>query len=194
MENPPDDLTPVEKNKNCTQMSRDINKKREDFLSWTEYFMATAFLAAKRSKDPCSQVGACIVNDDKKIVGIGYNGMPTGCSDDDFPWTKKEKHLYVCHAEMNAIVNKNSADIKNCTIYVVLFPCDQCAKIIIQSGLREVVYLSDKHESKETTQAAKRMFDSARITYRQHIPQNRKIEIDFEEINWDATVQRAPSP
>lgn len=157
--------------------------------------MAAAFLAAKRSKDPVSQVGAVIVNNEHKVVGTGYNGMPTGCSDDEFPWSKSNdplnsKHLYgnliefislslisfylyqfvnefftVCHAEMNAVLNKNSADVKNCTIYVGLFPCNECAKIIIQSGIREVVYLSDKHAHKKETIASKKMFDAVGIKY-----------------------------
>uniref|UniRef100_A0A1B6KWY8 Probable deoxycytidylate deaminase n=1 Tax=Graphocephala atropunctata TaxID=36148 RepID=A0A1B6KWY8_9HEMI len=150
---------------------RDINCKRTDYLEWQEYFMSVAFLAAKRSKDPCSQVGACIVNKDLKIVGTGYNGMPTGCHDDLFPWAKEcdsrleTKYLYVCHAEMNAILNKNSADVRGCTIYVGLFPCNECAKIIIQSGITEVIYLSDKHAKKMETIAAKKMFDAAGIAY-----------------------------
>ncbi|XP_016075973.1 PREDICTED: deoxycytidylate deaminase isoform X2 [Miniopterus natalensis] len=113
-------------------------KKREDYLEWPEYFMAVAFLSAQRSKDPNSQVGACIVNAENKIVGIGYNGMPNGCSDDLLPWRRTAerkldtKYPYVCHAEMNAIMNKNSADLKGCAIYVALFPCNECAKLIIQ--------------------------------------------------------------
>ncbi|XP_045444936.1 deoxycytidylate deaminase isoform X2 [Pipistrellus kuhlii] len=113
-------------------------KKREDYLEWPEYFMAVAFLSAQRSKDPNSQVGACIVNAENKIVGIGYNGMPNGCSDDLLPWRRTAerkldtKYPYVCHAELNAIMNKNSADVKGCTIYVALFPCNECAKLIIQ--------------------------------------------------------------
>ncbi|XP_054262209.1 deoxycytidylate deaminase [Macrosteles quadrilineatus] len=179
---------------------RDINSKRKDYLEWQEYFMSVAFLAAKRSKDPCSQVGACIVNKDMKIVGTGYNGMPIGCSDDDFPWRKESdnafntKYLYVCHAEMNAILNKNSADVKGCTIYVGLFPCNECAKIIIQSGISEVVYLSDKHAHKVETKAAKRMFDAAGVKYTQYIPRNKKVVIDFSEINWNDQTQLPPTP
>uniref|UniRef100_A0A8C8SEI0 Deoxycytidylate deaminase n=1 Tax=Pelusios castaneus TaxID=367368 RepID=A0A8C8SEI0_9SAUR len=115
-------------------------KKREDYLEWPEYFMAVAFLSAQRSKDPNSQVGACIVNSENKIVGIGYNGMPNGCSDDLLPWTRTAqnkldtKYPYVCHAELNAIMNKNSADVKGCSMYVALFPCNECAKLIIQAG------------------------------------------------------------
>ncbi|XP_046394601.1 deoxycytidylate deaminase isoform X2 [Ischnura elegans] len=153
--------------------------------------MAMAFLAAKRSKDPVTQVGACIVNDENKIVGIGYNGMPIGCSDDEFPWSKGDKssidnkYLYVCHAEMNAILNKNTKDVKNCTIYVALFPCNECAKMITQSGIKEVVYLSDKYAHKVETIASKRMFDAVGIKYRQHIPQSPTVVIDFTEINWN---------
>uniref|UniRef100_A0A4W5NS29 dCMP deaminase n=1 Tax=Hucho hucho TaxID=62062 RepID=A0A4W5NS29_9TELE len=115
-------------------------KKREDYLEWPEYFMAVAFLSAQRSKDPSSQVGACIVNQENKIVGIGYNGMPNGCDDDLLPWSRSAddrldtKYPYVCHAELNAIMNKNSADVKGCSMYVALFPCNECAKLIIQAG------------------------------------------------------------
>eukprot|EP00063_Salmo_salar_P075723 XP_014050558.1 PREDICTED: deoxycytidylate deaminase-like isoform X2 [Salmo salar] len=115
-------------------------KKREDYLEWPEYFMAVAFLSAQRSKDPSSQVGACIVNQENKIVGIGYNGMPNGCDDDLLPWARSAddrldtKYPYVCHAELNAIMNKNSADVKGCSMYVALFPCNECAKLIIQAG------------------------------------------------------------
>lgn len=115
-------------------------KKRDDYLEWPEYFMAVAFLSAQRSKDPSSQVGACIVNTENKIVGIGYNGMPNGCSDDLLPWRRTAenkldtKYPYVCHAELNAIMNKNSADVKGCSMYVALFPCNECAKLIIQAG------------------------------------------------------------
>ncbi|KAK7870298.1 hypothetical protein R5R35_011806 [Gryllus longicercus] len=180
--------------------SRDVDKKREDYLEWTDYFMATAFLAAKRSKDPCSQVGACIVNQEKRIVGVGYNGMPFGCSDDEYPWKKastsrlETKYLYVCHAEMNAILNKNCSDVKNCTIYVALFPCNECAKLIIQSGISEVVYMSDKHSAKEETIAAKRMFDSAGIKYWQYVPKRKQITIDFTEIDWNRMTQLPPTP
>uniref|UniRef100_A0A3B3TSI0 dCMP deaminase n=1 Tax=Poecilia latipinna TaxID=48699 RepID=A0A3B3TSI0_9TELE len=115
-------------------------RKRDDYLEWPEYFMAVAFLSAQRSKDPSSQVGACIVNQENKIVGIGYNGMPNGCDDDLLPWSRSAddrlntKYPYVCHAELNAIMNKNSADVKGCTMYVALFPCNECAKLIIQAG------------------------------------------------------------
>ncbi|CAG4976362.1 unnamed protein product [Colias eurytheme] len=166
-----------------------MDQKREDYIEWTEYFMAMAFLAAKRSKDPHFQVGACVVNKENKIVGIGYNGMPIGCSDDQFPWGKNtpspldSKSLYVCHAEMNAILNKNSADVKDCTIYVGLFPCNECAKIIIQSGISEVVYLSHKGWDKPKYAASKIMFDAVGVKYWQYKPKNDKIEIRFTNIN-----------
>lgn len=159
--------------------------KRSSYLEWTEYFMATAFLAAQRSKDPSTQVGACIVNTERKIVGIGYNGFPRGCSDLEFPWQKnasdplQNKYLYVVHAEQNAIMNKNSATVNNCTMYVALFPCNECAKIIIQSGIREVVYMSDKHSHKLETIAAKRMFDATGVRYWQFVTDRHKIIVDF---------------
>lgn len=151
--------------------------------------MGIAFLAAQRSKDPATQVGACIVNQDKHIVGIGYNGFPMNCKDDEYPWTKdskdplENKYMYVCHAEVNAILNKNSIDVKGCTLYVALFPCNECAKIIIQSKIKEVVYFSDKHADKSSTIASKRMLDSANICYRQFVPKHKTIVIDFEKIN-----------
>ncbi|XP_052864514.1 deoxycytidylate deaminase [Anopheles cruzii] len=176
------------------------NCKRRDTIDWAEYFMAMAFLAAKRSKDPSTQVGACIVNEEKRVVGLGYNGFPTGCNDDDFPWSKtsddplETKYAYVCHAEVNAILNKNSADVKNCTLYVALFPCNECAKIIIQSAIKEVVYMSDKHAHKYQTIAAKRMFDAARVKYTQYKPRHSRILIDFTEIDWDSLNQLPATP
>lgn len=150
--------------------------------------MSIAFLAAQRSKDPVTQVGACIVNDEKHIVGIGYNGFPINCSDELFPWTKtsenplENKYMYVVHAEVNAILNKNSVNVSGCTLYVALFPCNECAKIIIQSRIKEIVYVSDKHADKPQTIAAKMMFDAAQIKYRKFIPKHRRIVIDFDKI------------
>ena len=150
--------------------------------------MSVAFLSAQRSKDPNTQVGACIVNEDNKIVGIGYNGMPNGCSDDFLPWGKSDvwlesKYPYVCHAEMNAILNRNSSSVKGCTLYVALFPCNDCAKLIIQSGIKEVFYYSDKHKLKDSMIASKRLLDLANIKYEQHIPSQEKVVIDFSAIN-----------
>jgi len=167
-----------------------MNRKRENVLSWDNYFMGIAYLSGQRSKDPVTQVGACIINDENRIVGIGYNGMPEGCHDDDFPWTKDKsleydarKHAYVCHAEMNAILNKNSVSLKGCTIYVSLFPCNECAKLIIQSGIKRVVYYSDKHWEKPSTKASKKMLRAASIKYIQHKSPTKTIKINFESIN-----------
>ena len=124
--------------------------KRADYLSWDEYFMGIAMLSAMRSKDPSTQVGACIVNSEKRILSVGYNGMPRCCSDDEFPWDRdgaplSSKYLYVCHAELNAILNNAGAPLNGCSVYVALFPCNECAKAIIQCGIKKVFYLSDKY-------------------------------------------------
>lgn len=145
--------------------------KREDYLSWDEYFMGIALLSSMRSKDPSTQVGACIVNSEKRILSMGYNGMPRSCSDDEFPWDKNEspldsKYLYVCHAELNAILNCASGNVRGCTVYTTLFPCNECAKAIIQSGIAEVVYVSDKYSDSDSVLASKRMFDTAGVKYR----------------------------
>ena len=139
-------------------------------ISWDEYFMGVALLSAKRSKDPSTQVGACIVNKDKRIIAIGYNGFPKGCEDDVFPWGKDDsnqlntKYPYVVHAEANAILNSNSS-LKGSKLYVTLFPCNECAKLLIQSGIEEIVYLSDKHALTNSVLASKRMLDAAGIKY-----------------------------
>ncbi|XP_060591152.1 deoxycytidylate deaminase-like [Ruditapes philippinarum] len=170
-------------------VGRSLSTKREDYLEWSDYFMAIAFLSAQRSKDPRTQVGACIVNEEKKIVGIGYNGMPNKCSDDNMPWGREAdniletKQLYVCHAELNAVLNKNSADVKNCSIYVALFPCNECAKVVIQSGIKEVIYYSDKYHERPEFRASKRMFDMAGVKYRQYRPAQKQIVIDFTTID-----------
>ena len=138
-------------------------------ISWNEYFMGVAALSAKRSKDPSTQVGACVVNQDKRIIGIGYNGFPMGCSDQEYPWGKSANYLdskypYVVHAEPNAILNCTSS-LKDATLYVTLFPCNECAKLIIQSGIKHVVYGNDKYHDQESFIASRRMFDSAGVTY-----------------------------
>lgn len=144
--------------------------KRSDYISWDQYFMGVAIMSSKRSKDPNTQVGACIVNPKKRIVGIGYNGFPFGCDDDIFPWNNdtdflNSKYPYVVHAEPNAILNANSS-LDNCSIYVTLFPCHECAKLIIQSGIKEIVYLSDKYNGTDSSIASKRMLDAANVKYR----------------------------
>jgi len=144
--------------------------KRNNYINWDEYFMGIALLAANRSKDPNTQVGACIVSTDNIILSTGYNGMPKGCSDDDFPWSREgteTKYPYVVHAELNAILNSNGRDLTNSRIYVALFPCNECAKAIIQSGIKEVIYLSDKYADTPATIASKRMLTSAGVTFRQ---------------------------
>ena len=166
--------------------SRGKVQKRQDVLQWDDYFMAIAFLAAKRSKDPSTQVGACIVNSDKRIVGVGYNGFPRGCSDDVLPWDREgdfgdTKYAYVCHAEVNAILNKNSADVKDCTIYAALFPCHECAKMIIQAGITEVAYLSDKYHDTPSMKASRRMLEMAGVRQRQVTPSQSCITIDMTD-------------
>ena len=146
-----------------------------DNITWDEYFMGVALLSAKRSKDPNTKVGSCIVNEHNKIVGIGYNGMPLGCFDDIMPWERKAdslldtKYPYVCHAELNAILNTNQANLENCTLYATLFPCNECAKAIIQSGIKRVIYYEDKYEGTEANIASKRMFDLSGIEYLEYI-------------------------
>ncbi len=162
--------------------------KREDYISWDEYFMGIAILSARRSKDPNTQVGACIVNSNNKIMSVGYNGFPRGCSDDDFPWERtgddfETKYPYVCHAELNAILNNGGSSLNGCKIYVALFPCNECAKAIIQSGIKEVIYLSDKYAETVGVRASKRMFDSAGVKYTQLKLSRDGINIDFRAEN-----------
>ena len=159
--------------------------KREDYIEWDEYFMGIALLSAKRSKDPNTQVGACIVTEDKRIVGLGYNGLPRGCSDDEFPWEREgdflhTKYPFVCHAELNAILNSTKS-LKGCSIYVALFPCDECSKAIIQSGIKEIVFLLDKYNGTDSDRASKRMLDAAGVTYRKLSPNIKKLELSFDE-------------
>lgn len=159
-------------------------EKRSDVLSWDEYFMAVALLSAGRSKDPHTQVGACVANSQNRIVGVGYNGFPMGCSDNELPWAREgafldTKYPYVCHAELNAILNSITRDLRDCRIYVGLFPCNECTKVIIQAGIREVIYLSDKYRHTDSVRAAKRMLDMAGASYRQFIPCRASVQIDF---------------
>lgn len=159
--------------------------KREDYISWDEYFMGVALLSSMRSKDPNTQVGACIVNDDNRIVSVGYNGFPRGCSDENFPWERsgenpnETKYPFVCHAELNAILNSNGIGLKNTRIYVALFPCNECAKSIIQAGIKEVIYISDKYANTDGAKASRMMLESAGIKLTR-FESNKKIEIDFD--------------
>lgn len=143
--------------------------KRQDYISWDEYFMGIALLAANRSKDPNTQVGACIVSPENIIISTGYNGLPNGCSDDEFPWEREgaqTKYPFVVHAELNAILNAGGRVLRGARLYVALFPCNECAKAIIQSGISEILYLSDKYAETADTRASKRMLDAAGVTYR----------------------------
>lgn len=166
-----------------------MTKKRNNYLSWDEYFMAVAKLTAKRSKDPSTQVGACIVNKDNRILSIGYNGAPNGFHDNDFPWDREgtpleTKYLYVVHAERNAILNYrgNKSDFEGAKVYVDLFPCNECAKEIIQAGIKEVIYLSDKYAKTDGTKASKKLFDECGVSYRKLDDEFRNnITIDLKE-------------
>lgn len=157
--------------------------KRTDYISWDEYFMGVALLAAKRSKDPNTQVGACIVDENNVILTTGYNGFPIGCSDDEFPWNREgeiTKYPYVVHAELNAILNASGKSLKGSRIYVALFPCNECAKAIIQAGIKEVIYLSDKYASTPATKASKLMLSAAGVLFRQCKPSIETLTVDFK--------------
>ena len=157
--------------------------KRRDYISWDEYFMGVSKLSGMRSKDPNTQVGACIVSDDNKILSMGYNGFPKGCSDDEFPWEREggeleTKYPFVTHSELNAILNYRGGSLDGAKIYVSLFPCNECAKAIIQAGIKTVVYDDDKYAHTASTIASKRMFDAAGVKYIKYQPSGRTIEMD----------------
>ena len=160
--------------------------KRTNYLSWNDYFMAIALLSAQRSKDPSTQVGACIIDNKNRIIGIGYNGFPNGCSDDELPWGKEgelldTKVLYVCHAERNAILNSsNKTELDGATLFVTLFPCNVCAQDIIQSGIRKVYYLDNKYHDKDFSIAARRLFDLSGVEYEQYVPTSNVVEIQMK--------------
>ncbi len=162
-----------------------MNDKRKDYISWDEYFMGVALLASQRSKDPSTQVGACIVDNDKRILSTGYNGFPQGCSDDEFPWNRDEdlgetKYQYVVHAELNAILNASGKSLAGSTLYVGLFPCHECAKAIIQSGIKDIIYLSDKYHDTPSMAASRRMLDAAGVKYSQIKLKRSKLVISFK--------------
>lgn len=158
--------------------------KRKDYISWDEYFMGIAILSSKRSKDPSTQVGACIVNKDNKIVSMGYNGAPIGYDDDkDMCWDREgdflnTKYAYVCHGELNAILNSN-VPLTDCKLYVALFPCNECAKAIIQSGIKEIVYMCDKYKDTDSVKASKKMLDACGVTYREYKKTGKTITIEL---------------
>jgi dCMP deaminase len=159
-----------------------VSSKREDYISWDEYFMGVAVLSGMRSKDPNTQVGACIVSADHKILSMGYNGFPIGCSDDEFPWEREgdpleNKYFYTTHSELNAILNYRGGSLEGATIYVTLFPCNECAKAIIQSGIRRIVYDSDKYENTPSVIASKRMLRAAGVELQQYSHTKREIKL-----------------
>ncbi len=157
--------------------------KRSDYISWDEYFMGVALLASMRSKDPNTQVGCCIVDENNVILTTGYNGFPKGCSDDEFPWGREgenTKYPYVVHAELNAILNASGKDLRKARLYVALFPCNECAKAIIQAGIKEVVYLSDKYSDTPATKASKLMLSTAGVKLTQMKPDIDRLVLDFK--------------
>ena len=165
-------------------MAVKMTPKRSDYITWDEYFMGVAQLSALRSKDPNTQVGSCIVSEKNKILSMGYNGFPTGCSDDDFPWAREgspldTKYPFVTHSELNAILNYRGGSLEGAKLYVSLFPCNECAKAIIQCGIRTVVYDSDKYASSDMTIASKRMFDAAGVRYYQYQRTGRIVELEL---------------
>lgn len=156
--------------------------KRENYINWDEYFMGIAMLSAQRSKDPSTQVGACIVSSENRILSVGYNGMPRNCDDDIYPWDREgdelnTKYMFVCHAELNAILNYSGTNLRGSKVYVTLFPCNECAKALIQSGISEVIYYSDKYSDSFSTLAAKRMFESAGIKMTEYRRSEKDISI-----------------
>jgi len=158
--------------------------KRKDYISWDEYFMGVSKLSGMRSKDPNTQVGACIVSDDNKILSMGYNGFPMGCSDEDFPWDREgefvdTKYAYVTHSELNAILNYRGGSLEGTKLYVSLFPCNECAKAIIQAGIKTVVYDDDKYNGTPGNCAAKRLFDAAGVEYYRYNKSGRSIELEL---------------
>ena len=161
-----------------------MNHKRKDYISWDEYFMGVSMLSGMRSKDPNTQVGACIVGKDNRILSMGYNGFPNGCSDEDFPWDREgdaleTKYPFVTHSELNAILNYRGGSLEGSTIYVTLFPCNECAKAIIQCGIREVVYDSDKYASTPGVIASKKMLRAAGVTLRHYEHTNREVKLSL---------------
>lgn len=156
--------------------------KRQDYITWDQYFMGIAMFSAQRSKDPSTQVGACIVSDDNKILSVGYNGMPQHCCDDEFPWERdgsalETKYMFVCHAELNAILNYSGSRLRGSRVYVTLFPCNECAKAIIQSGIKEIIYADNKYDGTDSVEASKKMLEAAGVKCRRYEHLGKKIEI-----------------
>lgn len=162
-----------------------MSSKRKGYLKWDEYFMGLAMLAGMRSKDPNTQVGCCIVDADNRILSLGYNGFPMGCSDDEFPWERQAKssydtkYNYVCHAELNAILSYKGASLKGAKVYVSQFPCNECAKAIIQAGIKSIIYFDDKYADTDTVKSSKRMFNAVGLKYKKFKKLNKKITIEL---------------
>lgn len=161
-----------------------MSDKRKDYISWDEYFMGVAYMSAMRSKDPHTQVGCCIVSQDNKILSMGYNGFPRGCSDEVYPWKREgdpldSKYFYTTHSELNAILNYRGGSLEGAKMYVTLFPCNECAKAIIQAGITELIYAEDKYDGTPSVIASKRMLTSAGVHYRLYEKTGRDIKIDL---------------
>ncbi len=161
-----------------------MNAKRTDYICWDEYFMGVAMLSAMRSKDPNTQVGACIVSNENKILSMGYNGFPLGCSDDEFPWEREgepldNKYFYSTHGELNAILNYRGGSLEGAKIYVTLFPCNECAKAIIQAGIKTLVYDSDKYAQSASVIASKRMLTAAGVKFHKYEHTGREVKINL---------------
>ncbi len=164
--------------------NREDTMKRKDYISWDEYFMGVSLLSGMRSKDPNTQVGACIVSEDNKILSMGYNGFPLGCSDEEFPWEREgdveeTKYAYVTHSELNAILNYRGGSLQGAKLYVSLFPCNECAKAIIQSGIKTVIYDDDKYADTPASRASRRMFDAAGVEYRRYKRTGRTVKMEL---------------
>ena len=169
----------------ASEGSSHMSGKRKDYISWDEYFMGVATLSAMRSKDPNTQVGACIISQDNKILSMGYNGMPIGCDDDEFPWNRESedpydnKYFYSTHSELNAILNYRGGSLEGAKIYVTLFPCNECAKAIIQCGIKKVIYKDDKYADTSEVRASKRMLQAAGVEFVPYKKSDKVIEVDL---------------
>ena len=156
--------------------------ERTDHISWDEYFMGVAMLSAMRSKDPNTQVGACIVSENNRILSMGYNGLPNGLPDEEFPWNRdgeENKYFYTTHSELNAILNYRGGSLEGSKLYVTLFPCNECAKAIIQAGIRTLIYADDKYADTPGIRASKRMLSRAGVQYIPYKKSGREIRLDL---------------
>ena len=186
---------------NQERVERDSAHPRQGALSWDDYFMGLAFLTSMRSKDPSTQVGACIVNDRNRIIGVGYNGMPSNCPNEELPWGKKSsegflstKYPYVVHAELNAVLNKNAESAAGCRIYTTLFPCNECAKVIIQAGIRQVIYASDKHSDRLSARASRRLFELAGVEMRHFVSEKDLLALPLRYMEDRKRCNPTPAP